>query len=83
LNFPTKDVIPHVGGIPPKAGYFNKMEKAGEAKQDVFYVHRYLKLHLLQNTVWARWQNQKKNKTDLEIFHYDFIASCGFIGLYH
>ena len=28
-------------------------------------------------------QNQKKNKTDLEIFHYDFIASSGFIGFYH
>lgn len=57
------------------------MEKAGEAKQEVFYVHRYITS--ATNTAWAKWQNQKKNETDLEMFHYDFIASSGFIGFYH
>lgn len=44
------------------------MEKAGEAKQEVFYVHRYLTLHLLQVFYGLNGKTKRKTRLTLRCF---------------
>lgn len=44
------------------------MEKAGEAKQEVFYVHRYLILHLLQILHGQNGKTKRKTRLTLRCF---------------
>lgn len=44
------------------------MEKAGEAKQEVFYVHRYLTLHLLQILYGLDGKTKRKTRLTLRCF---------------